>query len=89
VSGSLISRPARLTAIALLGVAAVAAAIAANRGSFAGSVGTSEAAAASPLSAELARCRALGIAAQDDQGCRQAWRASRRQFLGQPRERAS
>ncbi|WP_430425153.1 putative entry exclusion protein TrbK-alt [Phenylobacterium sp.] len=87
MSGRLTLRPARLAAIALLGMAAVAAAIAASRVSTV--VPWAAAVSASPLSAELARCRALGIAAQEDAACRRAWRASRRRFLGQPAETAS
>ena len=38
--------------------------------------------ASNALSTGLARCRALGAAAQDDAACREAWRLSRERFLG-------
>lgn len=88
MSGLLAFRPARLAAIAILAVAAVAAAVVAGRLAPAGPQGAATS-ITPPLSAELARCRTLGIAAQDDAACRDAWRASRRQFLGQSPEAGS
>jgi conjugative transfer region protein TrbK len=35
-----------------------------------------------PASLELTRCRDLGVAAIDDDGCKRAWAESRRRFLG-------
>ncbi|TPK95316.1 MULTISPECIES: putative entry exclusion protein TrbK-alt [unclassified Mesorhizobium] len=35
-----------------------------------------------PANLELTRCRDLGIAAVDDDGCQRAWAESRRRFLG-------
>jgi conjugative transfer region protein TrbK len=37
---------------------------------------------ADPLSAELARCKALGDAAVDDAACKEAWAKSRDRFFG-------
>jgi conjugative transfer region protein TrbK len=34
-----------------------------------------------PLGAELARCRAIGMAALEDAGCKAAWAENRRRFL--------
>ena len=47
------------------------------------SAGTSVPAAAdNPLAAELARCRSIGTAAQDDPSCEAAWAENRRRFFG-------
>ncbi|MGK9166684.1 putative entry exclusion protein TrbK-alt [Inquilinus limosus] len=73
----------RAAALALLGAALLATAIAAHR----------EAEAPVPVSrvvpertddvsAELARCRSLDLAAADDPGCRAAWAKVRERFLG-------
>ena len=35
-----------------------------------------------PLAAELARCRSIGMAAQDDRSCEAAWAENRRRFFG-------
>ncbi|MBW8811833.1 MAG: putative entry exclusion protein TrbK-alt [Caulobacterales bacterium] len=72
---------ARLGAIALAISAVLAAALAIGRhGPPAGA--TPPVAAATSLSTELDRCRAIGAAAQDDRLCREAWRMSRERFLG-------
>ncbi|HXW71025.1 MAG TPA: putative entry exclusion protein TrbK-alt [Methylocella sp.] len=39
------------------------------------------AASADPLAAELARCRALGMVAQDDASCKAIWAENRRRFF--------
>lgn len=39
------------------------------------------AASVDPLAAELARCRALGMAAQNDASCQAAWAENRRRFF--------
>jgi conjugative transfer region protein TrbK len=42
------------------------------------------------LSRELARCQAIGMAAEDDAGCKAAWAENRRRFFAAPTtERAS
>ena len=35
-----------------------------------------------PLARELTRCRAIGLAAADDLGCKAAWAENRRRFFG-------
>ena len=35
-----------------------------------------------PLAADLARCRSIGAAAQDDSSCEAAWAENRRRFFG-------
>lgn len=35
-----------------------------------------------PLARELTRCRAIGLAAADDLGCKAAWVENRRRFFG-------
>jgi conjugative transfer region protein TrbK len=35
-----------------------------------------------PLARELARCRAIGLAAADDANCKAAWAENRRRFFG-------
>jgi conjugative transfer region protein TrbK len=42
-----------------------------------------------PLARELARCRAIGMAAQDDAACEAAWTENRRRFFsgGSPSDR--
>ncbi|GEM_PF-1853336 len=37
---------------------------------------------ADPLAGEIARCKALGDAAVDDAGCKEAWAKSRERFFG-------
>jgi conjugative transfer region protein TrbK len=37
---------------------------------------------ADPLGRELARCRAIGLAAADDADCKAAWAENRRRFFG-------
>ena len=39
---------------------------------------------ADPLGRELARCRAIGLAAADDADCEAAWAENRRRFFGSP-----
>jgi conjugative transfer region protein TrbK len=39
---------------------------------------------ADPLGRELARCRAIGLAAADDADCKAAWAENRRRFFGSP-----
>jgi conjugative transfer region protein TrbK len=42
-----------------------------------------------PLARELARCRAIGMAAKDDAACETAWAENRRRFFsGSPADRA-
>jgi conjugative transfer region protein TrbK len=69
-----------LIAIALL---VTLAAIRVHRGeSFALSAPPAPSLSADPLARELARCRAIGLAAGDDADCKAAWAENRRRFFG-------
>ena len=74
---------ARMTAVLAL-CAAMTAAFMALRGD--GSLDASSPRPAhpggEPARVELARCRAIGMAATTDEACRKAWAQNRRQFLG-------
>ena len=37
-----------------------------------------------PLARELARCQGIGMAAEDDAGCKAAWAENRRRFFASP-----
>ena len=37
-----------------------------------------------PLARELVRCQGLGLAAEDDAGCKDAWAENRRRFFAAP-----
>jgi conjugative transfer region protein TrbK len=71
-----------------LGFAAAAAAIIAtmlylrhNDAKPAEHIAVSAASPAEPLARELARCRAIGMAAQEDAACSAAWAENRRRFF--------
>lgn len=69
-----------LLAIALL---LVLAAVRVHRGeSFAPSAPPAPSLSSDPLTRELARCRAIGLAAADDADCKAAWAENRRRFFG-------
>jgi conjugative transfer region protein TrbK len=69
-----------LTAIALL---LIFAAIRIHRSeSFTPTLPPAPSPSASPLGQELARCRAIGLAAVDDANCKAAWAENRRRFFG-------
>ena len=71
-----------LIAIALL---VIMAALRIHRGeSFTPSLPPSPSLSADPLGRELARCRAIGLAAADDADCKAAWAENRRRFFGSP-----
>lgn len=72
-------------AIGLLAIAVlvILAAIRINRGErFALSFSPTPALSADPLSRELARCRAISLAAANDADCKAAWAENRRRFFG-------
>lgn len=75
------SKLARVGAIGLAVATVLAAALAVGRQA-PHTTPAPVATAATSLSAELDRCRAIGPAAQDDRLCREAWRTSRERFLG-------
>ena len=63
--------------------ALVLAAIRVHRGeSFSPSAPPAPSLSADPLARELARCRAIGLAAADDFKCKAAWAENRRRFFG-------
>ena len=69
-----------LIAIALL---VILAALRVHRGeSFTPSLPPAPSLSADPLARELARCRAIGLAAADDADCKAAWAENRRRFFG-------
>jgi conjugative transfer region protein TrbK len=69
-----------LIAIALL---VIMAALRIHRGeSFTPSAPPAPSLSADPLGRELARCRAIGLAAADDANCKAAWAENRRRFFG-------
>ena len=69
-----------LIAIALL---VIMAALRIHRGeSFTPSLPPAPSLSADPLGRELARCRAIGLAAADDADCKAAWAENRRRFFG-------
>jgi conjugative transfer region protein TrbK len=71
-----------LVAIALL---VILAALRIHRGeSFTPSLPPAPSLSADPLGRELARCRAIGLAAADDPDCKAAWAENRRRFFGSP-----
>jgi conjugative transfer region protein TrbK len=64
-------------------VALVLAAIRIHRGeSFTPSLPPAPSLSADPLARELTRCRAIGLAAADDVGCKAAWAENSRRFFG-------
>ena len=68
--------------VAIVGALALAA-IRVHRGeSFSPSAPPAPSLSADPLVRELARCRAIGLAAADDLGCKAAWAENRRRFFG-------
>jgi conjugative transfer region protein TrbK len=80
------TRPLKIAAVAwVLGFAAaaiVAATLAPRRESDGVSAPVDTLSAApNPLARELARCQAIGPAAQDDAGCAAAWAENRRRFF--------
>ena len=63
--------------------ALVLAAIRVHRGeSFIPSAPPAPSLSSDPLARELTRCRAIGLAAADDLGCKAAWAENRRRFFG-------
>lgn len=73
---------ARITAVLALGAAMTAASMALRGdGSQDASSPRSAYPGGEPAKVELARCRAIGMAAVDDEACRRAWSESRRRFL--------
>ena len=63
--------------------ALVLAAIRVHRGeSFVPSAPPAPSLSSDPLARELARCRAIGLAAADDLGCKATWAENRRRFFG-------
>ncbi|MER9236358.1 putative entry exclusion protein TrbK-alt [Mesorhizobium sp. M0622] len=73
---------ARITAVLALGAAMTAASMALRGdGSQDASSPRSAHPGGEPAGVELARCRAIGMAAVDDKACRKAWAQSRRRFL--------
>ena len=69
-----------LIAIALL---VIMAALRVHRGeSFVPPLPPAPSLSSDPLSHELARCRAIGLAAADDSNCKAAWAENRRRFFG-------
>jgi conjugative transfer region protein TrbK len=71
-----------LIAIAML---LILAAVRVHRGeSFTPSAPPAPSLSSDPLGRELARCRALGLAAADDADCKAAWAENRRRFFGSP-----
>jgi conjugative transfer region protein TrbK len=70
--------------VAIVGALALAA-IRVHRGeSFSPSAPPAPSLSADPLARELARCRAIGLAAADDFKCKAAWAENRRRFFGSP-----
>jgi conjugative transfer region protein TrbK len=68
--------------IAVVGTLALAA-IRVHRGeSFTPSAPPAPSLSSDPLVRELMRCRAIGLAAADDLGCKGAWAENRRRFFG-------
>jgi conjugative transfer region protein TrbK len=64
-------------------VARVLAALRVHRGqSFAPSAPPAPSLSSDPLARELTRCRAIGLAAADDLGCKAVWTENRRRFFG-------
>ncbi|MER9477304.1 putative entry exclusion protein TrbK-alt [Mesorhizobium sp. M0520] len=73
---------ARIAAVLALGTAMTAASMALRGdGSHDASSPRSVYPGGEPAKVELARCRAIGMAAVDDEACRRAWAESRRRFL--------
>ena len=73
----------RAFGLVALAVALVLAAIRVHRGeSFSPSAPPAPSLSADPLVRELARCRAIGLAAADDFKCKAAWAENRRRFFG-------
>jgi conjugative transfer region protein TrbK len=69
-----------LIAIALL---VILAALRIHRGEgFTPSLPPAPSLSSDPLARELARCRAIGLAAADDADCKAAWAENRRRFFG-------
>jgi conjugative transfer region protein TrbK len=46
-------------------------------------------ASSDPIARELARCQSIGMAAEDDAGCKAAWAENRRRFFASPPADAS
>jgi conjugative transfer region protein TrbK len=70
----------RLVGFALVAAAIVATAVHVRNGS--GVAGPAVPPPADTLVAALARCQAMGVAAQDDGPCEAAWAENRRRFFG-------
>ena len=82
--GPLLTMPAigRATGFALVAAAIVAAALHVQRGGAGERPALSRAAIRrDPLAAELARCQAIGLAAQTDAACEAAWAENRQRFF--------
>src|SRR6266498_5168430 len=80
---------ARMTAVLVLGAAMTAAFMALRgNGSQEASSPRSPRPGGEPAKVELARCRAIGMAAIADEACRKAWAENRRRFL-QPSQPAA
>jgi conjugative transfer region protein TrbK len=75
----------RALGLIAIAVALVLAAVRVHRGeSFIPSLPPAPSLSADPLARELARCRAIGLAAADDFKCMAAWAENRRWFFGSP-----
>ncbi|MGK9235751.1 putative entry exclusion protein TrbK-alt [Inquilinus limosus] len=73
----------RAAALAVLGAALLATAVAVHRESEAPALVSRVAPERmDDASTELVRCRSLGLAAADDPGCKAAWARARDRFLG-------
>jgi conjugative transfer region protein TrbK len=66
--------------VALVG-ALIATAITLNDRQYPAAKAPGLSAATSALDAELARCKAIGVAAAEDAGCKAAWEANRKRFF--------
>jgi|HubBroStandDraft_3_1064219.scaffolds.fasta_scaffold466981_2 conjugative transfer region protein TrbK len=81
--GRLLNMPAlgRAAGFALIATLIVAAAFHSRHGAGGPGVTGAIAARPDPLAGELARCQAIGLAAQGDSACEAAWAQSRRRFF--------
>lgn len=78
---------ARTAAVALLAGAAVTAVVALHdRGEDTKQPPAPATEGNDPLASELARCKALGIEAAKDAGCKAAWAESRKRFFASPEQ---
>jgi conjugative transfer region protein TrbK len=85
--GRLLNMPAigRAAGFALVAAMIVAAAVHLRRGDAGGPGATGKVAVhADALAGELARCQAIGLAAQSDGVCEAAWAENRRRFFTYP-----